>query len=164
MDLYGKQDYGGIMDYNIIDINRENYHMFDDMIYWRIHGKERSNEEKDLNKGNQLIPDELSNDHFFLHAVEVDDKLIGWISLIFLPKVGRNNFKGFVYVDELWIEPSYRRRGLAKLLMAKADDLSYELEAVGIRLGVNVNNPGAKTLYENCGYENTGQAYTMEKR
>ena len=47
--------------------------------------------------------------------------------------------------------------------MKKADDLKKELEATGIRLYVNVNNPTAKKLYEHCGYLEVGQAYFMEK-
>ena len=67
------------------------------------------------------------------------------------------------YIDELWVEPNFRGRGFAKALMKKADDLKKELEATGIRLYVNVNNPTAKKLYEYCGYLEDGQAYFMEK-
>ncbi len=47
--------------------------------------------------------------------------------------------------------------------MKKADDLKIELEATGIRLYVNVNNPTAKKLDEHCCYLEDGQAYFMEK-
>jgi len=47
--------------------------------------------------------------------------------------------------------------------MKKADELKIELEAVGIRLYVNANNPTAKEVYNCCGYMEDGQAYFMEK-
>ena len=47
--------------------------------------------------------------------------------------------------------------------MKKTDELKIELDAVGIRLYVNVNNPTAKELYNCCGYMEDGQAYFMEK-
>lgn len=70
---------------------------------------------------------------------------------------------GHVYVDELWVEPDFRGRGLAKALMQKAEELKTELKAAGVRLYVNVNNPSAHKLYETCGYREDGQAYFMEK-
>lgn len=53
----------------------------------------------------------------------VDKRYVGWISLIYMPKAGKWNGHGHIYVDELWIEPSFRGQGLAKALMRKADEL-----------------------------------------
>ena len=47
--------------------------------------------------------------------------------------------------------------------LKKVDELKIELQATGIRLYVNVNNPAARQLYETCGYREDGQAYFMEK-
>ncbi len=66
-------------------------------------------------------------------------------------------------MDELWVQPDYRGKGLAKALMKKADELKQNYNATGVRLYVNVNNPTAKGLYESCGYVEDGQAYFMEK-
>lgn len=145
-------------------ITGENYHKFDDMIHWRIHNQERSLEEKTYNQVNQVVPEELNRQGFYVFSASVDNKYVGWISLIYLPKVGRKDFNGFLYVDELWVQEDYRNNGLARALMEKADHIAQALKPVGIRLGVNVNNPGAKYLYESCGYATTGQAFTMEKR
>ena len=43
------------------------------------------------------------------------------------------------------------------------DELKNKLDATGIRLYVNVNNPVAKNLYEACGYVEDGRAIFMEK-
>ena len=83
--------------------------------------------------------------------------------MVYIPKVGRWKGNGHVYVDELWVEPSFREQGVAKALMKKADELKTELDATGIRLYVNVNNPIAQRLYGSCGYREDGQAYFMEK-
>lgn len=152
------------MNYKITKVNEDNYHMFDDMVYWRINGIERTYLEKEENRKTLIIPQELTVHNFRVYALERDHKFIGWISLNYLAKVGKKNCKGYIYIDELWIEESYRRLGYAQALMEKADDYSNELETVGIRLGVNVNNPSALKLYEKCGYISTSQAYTMEKR
>lgn len=107
---------------------------------------------------------ELTNPNLYVYAIMVESRYVGWISLIYIPKIGnRWNGHGHIYVDELWVAPSFRERGFAKVLMKKADDLKTELEATGIRLYVNVNNPTAKKVYEYCGYREDGQAYFMEK-
>jgi len=151
------------MQYKLLRVNEANYHLFDDMIYWRVNGIERTINGKKENEINQIIPDQLSNSNFQVYAIEKNNKFVAWISLIYLPKVGKANCNGYIYVDELWVEESHRRLGFAKILMEKADDLCHTMNTVGIRLGVNVNNPSALKLYENCGYKSTGQAYTMEK-
>lgn len=38
-----------------------------------------------------------------------------------------------------------------------------QLDATGLRLYVNVNNPIAEKLYRDCGYKKDGEAFFMEK-
>ena len=66
-------------------------------------------------------------------------------------------------MDELWVQENWRRQGMATALMSKADRLKEKLNATGGRLYVNINNPGAKKLYENCGFITDGTAEFMEK-
>lgn len=141
-------------------INSQNYPLFEDMVFWRENGSER----KPLHRPvAEQIKKELENPNLYIYAVMVDNRYVGWISLVYIPKVGKWNGHGHIYVDELWIEPSFRGQGLAKALMRKADELKIRLEATGIRLYVNIYNPTAKKLYEHCGYLEDGQAYFMEK-
>jgi ribosomal protein S18 acetylase RimI-like enzyme len=148
------------MDHNIVKIDAENYSLFDDMVYWRMNGSERLPSKETVP---QSILNELCNPNLFIYAVEADGRYVGWISLIYMPKVGKYNGYGHVYVDELWIQPSYRKSGFAYELMKKADVLKQEKCAAGIRLYVNVDNISAQKLYEKCGFSFSGSAYLMEK-
>ena len=148
------------MDFAIEKIDADRYPLFDDMVFWREHGFEREPSQMPVT---EPIRKELANPNLYLYAVMADGRYVGWISLIYLPKVGRWKGRGHVYVDELWVAPEFRGQGLAKALMKKADALKTELEAAGIRLYVNVDNPAAKKLYERCGYLEDGQAYFMGK-
>lgn len=148
------------MNYTIERININNYSLFDDMIFWRENGFER--EPSQITDFEQ-IKNELSNPNLFVYAVKVDGRYVGWISCVYIAKVGRWNGHGHIYVDELWVSPAFRGNGFAKALLTKADKLKTELNATGIRLYVNVNNTIAKNLYETCGYLEDGQAYFMEK-
>lgn len=66
-------------------------------------------------------------------------------------------------MDELWVQPEYRRRGIARALPAKAEEKCGQLEATGLRLYVNTENPEARALCESCGYRQYGMACFMEK-
>ena len=148
------------MKFRIDRINTENYNLFDDMVFWRENGFERETMQTPVP---EPIKRELANPNLYLYGAMADNRYVGWISLIYMPKISRWKGHGHIYVDELWVEPNFRRQGLAKALMKKAEELKTELEAAGIRLYVNVNNPTAKKLYESCGYLEDGQAYFMEK-
>jgi len=148
------------MNHSIVKIDAINYSLFDDMVYWRMNGSERLPLKETVP---QSILNELCNPNLFIYAVEVERRYVGWISLIYMPKVGKFNGYGHIYVDELWIEPSYRKNGFAYELMKQAEALKQEKCATGIRLYVNVDNVGAKKLYEKCNFTISCSAYFMEK-
>ncbi len=146
---------------DIVRISESNYGSYDNMIYWRVNGTERKPE--DLCLVSKEIQAELKNDNVYIYSAILDGKMVGWITLVYIPKVGKFNGRGHIYVDELWVQPSYRGRGISKGLMRKADDLRDRLGATGIRLYVSIDNTAAKACYESCGLEYSGKAYFMEK-
>ena len=150
------------MDFSIERICESNYCAFDDMIYWRENGFERQRVPQPVP---ECMRSELANPNLYVYAAKAENRYVGWISLIYIPKIGsRWNGRGHVCVDELWVAPPFRGRGIAKALMQKADALKADMNATGIRLYVNVNNPAAQKLYERCGYIEDGKACFMEKR
>lgn len=148
------------MDYTIEKIDASNHSLFDDMVFWRENGYEREPSQEPVS---EQIKKELLNPDLFVYAVKVDGRYVGWISCVYIAKVGKWKGHGHIYVDELWVEPSFRGNGFAKALLKKADELKDKFEATGIRLYVNVNNPVAQNLYETCGYVEDGRAIFMEK-
>ena len=148
------------MDYTIEKIDANNHSLFDDMVFWRENGYEREPSQEPVS---EQIKKELLNPDLFVYAVKVDGRYVGWISCVYIAKVGKWKGHGHIYVDELWVEPSFRGNGFAKALLKKADELKDKFEATGIRLYVNVNNPVAQKLYETCGYVEDGRAIFMEK-
>ena len=148
------------MDYTIEKIDASNHSLFDDMVFWRENGFEREPTQEPVS---EQIKKELLNPDLYVYAVKVDGRYVGWISCVYIAKVGKWKGHGHIYVDELWVEPSFRGNGFAKALLKKADELKDKLGATGIRLYVNVNNPVAKNLYEACGYVEDGRAIFMEK-
>ncbi|MTI49130.1 GNAT family N-acetyltransferase [Sporosalibacterium faouarense] len=142
-------------------INKNNYHEFNDMVYWRINEVERTTEEKRASK-NECFEDvykELDHQGFYVYAAKYQDKYIAWISLMYIPKIGKWH-KGMIYIDELWTAPEFRRKGVAYELMKKAFELQSKTDAISVRL--YTHNPVAQKLYEKCGLEVIGEAVFME--
>ena len=147
------------MDFTVELINAGNYPAFADMLYWRKTGTERHPETRPTD---DVVKKHLEDKNFRIFAAKADGRYVGWIALVFMPKISWTK-AGFVYVDELWVAEAYRRRGIATALIKKADEMKTELLAEGVRLYVNTENPGAAALYRKCGYNGQGTAVFMEK-
>ena len=56
-------------------------------------------------------------------------------------------------IRNLWVEESCRRQGLARRLMAAAEELAAGQDIRCVTLEVNAENAAARALYESLGYE-----------
>ena len=148
------------MEFEVVKVSAENYSLFQDLVAWRQTGSRQAPACEPISR---QIEHELENPNLHLYAARDPDCFVGWISLVYIPKVGKWGGRGHLYVDELWVAPEYRRRGLGTALLAMADRVKTELRATGIRLYVNIDNPAAQRLYEKSGFLESGQAHFMEK-
>lgn len=152
-----------MMEYAIVRVDRENYPKFDEMVFGRIHGREKTDRERGTAQDFDAVYEALGNGNLFVFAASAEGTFIGWISLVYIPKVGRTKGKGHLFIDELWVSSPFRRKGIADALMAKADALSKEQNMLGLRLYVNTANHEAISFYQTCGYAKQGEALFMEK-
>ena len=151
------------LDIVIERITKGNYHMFDDMVYWRSNGFERTEEEKDKNK-DLIFEDaflELEHQDFYVFAALYEGRFVGWIMLVYIPKIGKWS-RGIVFVEEMWTAPEFRRKGIAMKLIEKAYEVQNETGAIKVRL--YTDNIQAQKLYEKCGLEVTNRAVFMESK
>jgi ribosomal protein S18 acetylase RimI-like enzyme len=109
------------------------------------------------------IYDTLKDKNLYVYAAQTEQKFIGWISAVYIPKISWTNGCGHLFIDELWVNPVYRRNGIANALMQQIEVISKELDTIGLRLYVNSNNDEANFLSKKCGYINKGEAFFMEK-
>jgi len=148
----------------IIRVDKHNYHKFDDMVFYRANERYKNNDEQVKAQDFTTHYKALEIPTFYVFAAQLDDEFVGYIFLNYLPKIGSTNGRGWLFVDDLWVNPHYRRKGIAHMLMAKADTISKELNTVGLRLYVNTDNPGGIVFYEMCGYEQKfGTSMLMQK-
>jgi len=57
-------------------------------------------------------------------------------------------------LEELWVRPELRGRGLGRALLEAAMDLARELGADRMDLNTSVTDEAARALYERCGFTN----------
>jgi len=59
---------------------------------------------------------------------------------------------GFLYVRRMAVDPAYRNRGVARALLAYAEDLARREARGELRLGVRTALTGNRAMYEHLGY------------
>ncbi|XP_024978796.1 uncharacterized protein LOC112516009 isoform X2 [Cynara cardunculus var. scolymus] len=73
----------------------------------------------------------------------------------FLPRKGplRQRRKGIAYVSNVAVRERFRRKGIAKRLIAKAEAQARSWGCRSIALHCDLNNPGATNLYRSQGFK-----------
>jgi ribosomal protein S18 acetylase RimI-like enzyme len=59
----------------------------------------------------------------------------------------------YAELSELYVEPSYRRRGVGRALIAYAEQLAHQRGAADVMIMTGVNNTQAQALYRAMGYD-----------
>ena len=57
-----------------------------------------------------------------------------------------------LYVDALAVAPGFRRRGVARTLLAEAEEAAAAAGLAGVALDTGLHNDPARSLYEGAGY------------
>lgn len=77
-------------------------------------------------------------------------KPVGFTQLY--PRVSSLSMLPYIYISDLFVDPSLRKQGIAKKLMQKVTEYSTAIGANGIELETAHTNTTAQALYESLGY------------
>lgn len=75
---------------------------------------------------------------------------------------GFQDLPGFLHVVAMWTEPVHRGRGAGAAVLQALEDWAAARD-LRLHLDVNVANPGARALYERCGYVATGETRPLRE-
>jgi ribosomal protein S18 acetylase RimI-like enzyme len=89
-------------------------------------------------------------DSVILLAVE-NDRGLGFTQLY--PLLSSISCRPLWLLNDLYVVPEARRRGVARMLMDQARDHAVETGACGLELATAHSNSQAQKLYESLGYE-----------
>jgi len=100
----------------------------------------------------RFLADVANNGYSFLFVATAGDRTVGFISgelrqgsPTFLPKT-------WASVDDVFVEPQYRNRGLGRALLQSVQAWAQERGADGISLQVAAANERGRKFYEDLGF------------
>jgi ribosomal protein S18 acetylase RimI-like enzyme len=92
---------------------------------------------------------QLDNEHRKMFACCVNDKIIGYYSLL----LQQNNE---CELNNLCVLPDYRHRGIGKKLLENAFEVAKSLNCVKMNIGIVEENTRLRKWYESFGFKHTG--------
>ncbi len=147
----------------IVRIGPADYGVFSALLEWRRTGREKVETAGYQTERLQHFVQQyrvLDSEMFFIYAAKVNDKLVGYINAIVIPKPDPR--LGIMYVDELWTVPQYRGMGIAGRLLDTVIHLAKRLNLWRVRLYVGADNDSARTCYHKAGFVEKGDCLFCE--
>jgi GNAT superfamily N-acetyltransferase len=110
----------------------------------------------------RFLADVANSSYSFIFVAVVGDRTVGFISgelrqgsPTFLPKT-------WASVDDVFIEPEYRNRGMGRALLQSVHAWAQERGADGISLQVAAANSRGRKFYENLGFRDVSVYKVLE--
>src|SRR5215211_3609226 len=110
----------------------------------------------------RFLADVANSDYSFLFLAAAGDQMVGFISgelrqgsPTFLPRT-------WASVDDVFVEPAYRNRGMGRALLQSVRDWAHERGADGISLQVAAANARGRKFYEDLGFREISVYQVLE--
>jgi ribosomal protein S18 acetylase RimI-like enzyme len=115
------------------------------------------NQVSNLDAVKEFLKERFNNNDSVVFAANDNGKLVGFTQLY--PSFSSVSMKRVWILNDLYVEESYRRRGIAKLLMSAAEEYAKESGAVRVILSTQTSNITAQKLYEARNYIKNEEFY-----
>ena len=86
-------------------------------------------------------------------APEQPEKLIGFLVATVEKEIPIYRLKEFAFIHDLWVEPEYRRSGIARQMVIQTIEQFKHLGVKQIRLDTAAINEAARRLFSSCGFQ-----------
>ena len=111
----------------------------------------------DLNSAREFIRERLQQQDAVILLATEGDRPIGYIQLF--PFWSFVSMKRVWILNDLYVLPQARNRGIAKALISATKDFALATNAVRIILATEVTNTVGQNLYESMGYRKFKEFY-----
>jgi ribosomal protein S18 acetylase RimI-like enzyme len=108
------------------------------------------NQSSDLDAATKFLQERFQNQDSTVFIASECDRMVGFIQLY--PSFSSVSMKRVWILNDLFVDESYRKQGIAKLLMSAAEQFARETGAVRLALSTQISNVAAQALYESLGY------------
>lgn len=109
---------------------------------------------KDSNKelGKQFLLERMQNKESIIYACETENgSLVGFTQLY--PIFSSTRMKRMWLLNDLFVHPDFRGKGISKMLINRAKDLAKSTNACGVLLETETTNDIGNRLYPSAGFE-----------
>lgn len=113
---------------------------------YRIFYKQSSN----LEAAKMFLKEHFQNNNSTIFLARDANRAIGFTQLY--PSFSSVSMKRIWILNDLFVEETFRNKGVAKLLMSAAEKFARETGAVRIVLSTQIANVVAQKIYESRGY------------
>lgn len=107
-----------------------------------------------------FLGERLAQEDSALFAAELDGRLVGFTQLY--PLFSSVRMRRVWLLNDLYVAPQARRRGVGEALMEAARAFASADGAVALQLATELDNTGAQALYERLGYQRDAAFATYE--
>ena len=122
-------------------------------------GRPKPQKDNDLEDFTQLLKNYIDdNDKKILVAKIDDSKIVGLISLVFLPRLNQKTLE--LYVPELIVSQNYQSQGIGTKLINFSIELGKEKKCHRIRLESGNQRIESHKFYKHLGFENSSMFFT----
>jgi ribosomal protein S18 acetylase RimI-like enzyme len=122
-------------------------------------GRPKPQKDSDVETFRKLVTKYLTDsDKKILVAVLDDVKVIGMLSMVFLPRLNRSTLE--TYIPELVVLETYRTHGVGKKLISSCMTIAKEKKCHRIRLESGNQRKESHQFYEHLGFEQSSLSFT----
>jgi len=102
----------------------------------------------------EMLQEDLDIDRLgMLLAVDADDQIVGTCHAVYEPTEKNPDGNPRAWISNVTVHPDYRKRGIARAMLAAGIARLRECGASSITLGVDANDPAPFHLYTSVGFE-----------
>ena len=91
----------------------------------------------------------IQDDRVFIYTAQVQDEIAGL--MVIYQTYSSFECGKILFLNDLWVEPKFRKMGVGQAFMTKIKDLAKEENCKRIDLQTNITNKKARALYEKNG-------------
>ena len=111
----------------------------------------------DYEAAREFLKERLENGDSTIFTASVDGRIVGFTQLY--PSFSSVSMKRVWILNDLFVNESYRGKGVAKSLMSAAENFARKTECARIVLATQISNVAAQSLYESRGYAKDKEFY-----
>lgn len=117
-------------------------------------------QQSDVNAARNYIEQRLKKEDSVIFTAKDGDVYLGFTQLY--PMFSSVSMKRTWVLNDLYVAPEARKRGVGERLMEKAKEFALESGAKSLSLSTAADNRSAQRLYEKLGYRRDTEFYSYE--